>query len=347
MLLANKHLNTLAIGIDIHINTLPPFNPIHPYIGLVIDLGDYIPFFGAKVHVNKLKRGVGDTSGMLVFFKHIPLFTGPFAMIPMIGHESANFFGSVKTAADGSKFSPAGYMMMTCNDVGIPLSLKPGKKFIPIPTLFAPTSFSIPIPAGSPVMVGGPYAPDFGSVLKNMIMGYTFGAIFKIAGKVAAKAQKALDKKTKMLMSANIDKMAGTWEGKLQKGKSGYLKQPRMSRAEIQAFKQDMKEIGVEVEFDKKRILPPDVRGAFDASKGKIYLKKGATKFEAFHEGSHAKQWSELGKQKYLKQNRLQRETHVYEKIKENEKSFVDIELNDAKRYLNDVREKFGELPIN
>lgn len=184
MLLANKHQNTLAIGIDVHINTLPPFNPIHPYIGLVFDMGDYIPFFGAKTHVNKMKRGVGDTSGMLVFFKHFPLATGPFAMMPIIGHESTNFFSSLKTTADGSHFSPAGYLMMTCNDVGIPLSLKPGKKFIPMPTLFAPTSASIPIPAGSPVMVGGPYPPDWASVLKNMVMGYAFGALFKGLGKL-------------------------------------------------------------------------------------------------------------------------------------------------------------------
>ena len=36
MLLTNNHF-TLVIGIDLHFNTLPPFNPIHPYIGIECD----------------------------------------------------------------------------------------------------------------------------------------------------------------------------------------------------------------------------------------------------------------------------------------------------------------------
>lgn len=50
---------------------------------------------------------------------HIPL-AGPFAMASMIGNESMNFFASQNTFCDGSRMSPKGYMVMTCNDVGIP-----------------------------------------------------------------------------------------------------------------------------------------------------------------------------------------------------------------------------------
>lgn len=40
---------------------LPPFNPIHPYIGMVMAPADYIPILGTNVSVNGLKRGVSDT----------------------------------------------------------------------------------------------------------------------------------------------------------------------------------------------------------------------------------------------------------------------------------------------
>ncbi|RRJ88028.1 DUF6531 domain-containing protein [Flavobacterium macacae] len=196
MLLTNTHF-TPVIGIDLHFNTLPPFNPIHPYIGIVIDPMDYIPFIGSTVNVNGIPRGVTDTSGRIITFIHIPLFTGPFAMIPMIGHESMNFFGSVNSYIEGRRISPKGYMKMTCNDIGIPLSLTPGKKFKPIPSLFAPTSFSLPIPTGKPVNIAGPYVPDLMGMLINLLAGFGFGALFKIGGKLLGKLLKKLNKMAK------------------------------------------------------------------------------------------------------------------------------------------------------
>ncbi|GAB6950642.1 hypothetical protein JCM15640A_22270 [Hoylesella timonensis 4401737 = DSM 22865 = JCM 15640] len=72
-------------------------------------------------------------------------------------------------------------MVMTCNDVGIPFSgalSKVGKKkFKFTPTLFAPTSFSIPIPTGAPVMVGGPYAPDWGGMLTGLLSSIGFSTL--------------------------------------------------------------------------------------------------------------------------------------------------------------------------
>ncbi|WP_187426433.1 hypothetical protein [Treponema phagedenis] len=108
-----------VLGLDLHLASSG--NPFHPYIGIVIDPGDYIPFLGSKVHINGFKRGVSDTSGMLLTLQHIPL-VGPFVMQPIIGHESMNFFSSQTVFAEGSRLSPKGYTVMTCNDVGIPLS---------------------------------------------------------------------------------------------------------------------------------------------------------------------------------------------------------------------------------
>ena len=104
MLLVDTHL-TIVTGVDVHTTTVPPYNPIHPYVGMVIDPADYIPFLGTNVTVNGLKRGVSDTSGILFTMSHIPL-AGAFAMAPVIGHESMNFYSSKSVFADGSRLSP-------------------------------------------------------------------------------------------------------------------------------------------------------------------------------------------------------------------------------------------------
>ncbi|MDR7211794.1 DUF6531 domain-containing protein [Flavobacterium piscis] len=195
MLLTDNHL-TMVVGIDIHFTTLPPFNPFHPYIGIVIDPADYIPFLGTSVHVNGFKRGNSDTSGIIIPLVHIPLFTPPWLMTPIIGHESMNFFASQTVFSDSTRMSPKGHMLMTCNDIGIPLSLslgkaKIGKKMLPFaPTLFAPTSFSLPIPTGKPVMVGGPYPPDWGGMLTGLLASIGFSTLMKYGKKAFNKLLK-------------------------------------------------------------------------------------------------------------------------------------------------------------
>ena len=99
MVLCDSHM-TMVVGIDVHVTTAPPFNPLHPYIGMVLDVADYIPFLGTNVSVNGLKRGVSDTGGLIIPLMHIPL-VGPFLMTAMIGHESMNFFASESVLCDG------------------------------------------------------------------------------------------------------------------------------------------------------------------------------------------------------------------------------------------------------
>ncbi|MBF7093090.1 type IV secretion protein Rhs [Flavobacterium sp. ALJ2] len=199
MLLTDNHF-TIVVGIDIHFTTLPPFNPFHPYVGIVIDPFDYIPFLGSNVHVNGFKRGNSDTSGIIIPLVHIPLFS-PWVMAPIIGHESMNFFASETVYSDGTRISPKGHMLMTCNDIGIPLSMavgktKVGKKMLPFaPTLFAPTSFSLPIPTGKPVMVSGPYLPDWGGMLTGLASSIGFSTLMKkvrgLAKKINMKGSKS------------------------------------------------------------------------------------------------------------------------------------------------------------
>lgn len=176
----NQHF-TLVVGIDSHFTTTPPFNPLHPFIGMIADPMDYIPFVGASVFVNQVPRGVSDTSGFLFSGQHIPL-VGTFAEAPLIAHESVNFFGSLHTFAEGRRLSPCVYSVMSCNDAGIPLSAHAGEKYTPKFSLFAPTSFSIPIPKGNPVLVGGPMVPDLTGAAINLLASYGFSALLKKAG---------------------------------------------------------------------------------------------------------------------------------------------------------------------
>jgi RHS repeat-associated protein len=193
MYIANTHLKPV-IGIDIHfVNTPIPFIPLpHPYIGLVIDPFDYIPFIGATVKVNHVPRGNTDTAGMIITFVHIPFGAG-FSLVPVIGHDSSNFFGSKTVSIDGAPMSGAGHMLMSCNDIGLPLSFRPGKKFKPIPSLYLPTSFCIPLQWGKPVLVGGPMVPNFS--LMALLKAFAFGSLLKIFGKLGGKLLKALNNK--------------------------------------------------------------------------------------------------------------------------------------------------------
>lgn len=86
MLLADNHF-TPVLGIDIHFTTVPPFNPFQPYSGFVLAPIDYIPFIGATVHVNGLKRGVSDTQGVIIPLMRVPLPTGALIGLPKDSRE--------------------------------------------------------------------------------------------------------------------------------------------------------------------------------------------------------------------------------------------------------------------
>lgn len=194
MLITNRHL-TPIIGLDIHVVLIlgAPVPMPHPYIGIVIDPMDYVPFIGSTINVNHLPRGKTDTSGMLVFLFHIPM-GGPFVMAPTIGHDSVNFFGSKRVMAESTMLSPSGYMKMTCNDFGLPLSLKHAGKLKIIPTRYLPIAMSLPLSIGQSVRVGGPYVPDLMGALLNMVMTLGFSAVMRKAGQWIKKGLTALNK---------------------------------------------------------------------------------------------------------------------------------------------------------
>ena len=88
----------IVTGVDIHIIGIPsPAGPIptplpHPFIGMVYDPMDFIPFIGATVMVNGMPRAQAGTGGKNVP-PHIPM-GGPF-MKPPIGNECEVFMLSL------------------------------------------------------------------------------------------------------------------------------------------------------------------------------------------------------------------------------------------------------------
>ena len=116
---------------------------------------------------------------MRVLGVHIPMGAGFFpATMPFIEHEGFQFFGSMTVKADGSYFSAATFNLMTCSCVGIPLGG---------PEKYLPCSASIPLPMGSPVIVGGPQVPDLMGVLMKIVMAGGLKFLLKKAGKLFKK----------------------------------------------------------------------------------------------------------------------------------------------------------------
>ena len=89
-----------------------------------------------------------------------------------------------------------------------------------------------------------------------------------------------------------FDKAKKPLDERPQSQKTGYLGSPRMSRKELQKLTQELEQIKVQLIVDKEEVLPDFARAGFDPTTGKMYLRKGATHFEAFHETQHASLFS-------------------------------------------------------
>ncbi|MFN2748265.1 zincin-like metallopeptidase toxin domain-containing protein, partial [Bacillus sp. z60-18] len=117
-----------------------------------------------------------------------------------------------------------------------------------------------------------------------------------------------------------------------------------MSIRELKSFKKEMHEQNIKVIIDKKdNILPNNVAAGFNPETGEIVLRREPTYLSALHESYHAKQWSKLGKEKYLKQSVLEREEYVYNEIMKNKDKFSNAEVLFSQRYIYKLR--FGNWP--
>jgi RHS repeat-associated protein len=185
MTIAAKHLDPV-IGVDVHIVLIPsPAGPIptpipHPYIGIVLDPFDYLPFIGATVYVNGLPRASAGTSGQAIP-SHIPM-GGAFLKPPT--NESEVFMGSATVLSDGEPQSFLAMPILSCQDVGMPAPPRLKKKNV-AKSLLLPTTMVLAIPMGAPVLIGGPPTISMTAMAMHagkFLLGKLLGRLRKIKG---------------------------------------------------------------------------------------------------------------------------------------------------------------------
>lgn len=128
-------------------------------------------------------------------------------------------------------------------------------------------------------------------------------------------------------------------------GHTGFKESARLNRREILELRDDLATIGVKLERNADRILDrigQNVRGGFDYESGTVYLRRGATSYEAFHEATHARQWANLGRANYVALGQFARERHVFQQVFANRPQFSRSELAHAVSYMRDIRSKFN-----
>lgn len=83
------------------------------------------------------------------------------------------------------------------------------------------------------------------------------------------------------------------------------------------------------------------IAGGFDAVNRQLVLPKNVSELVAFHEMSHVKHFEQLG-EAYHSLSVLEKETYVWEQTLANRHRWAKAEFEDALRYINDTRKKFG-----
>ncbi|MGN4416259.1 zincin-like metallopeptidase toxin domain-containing protein [Bacillus cereus group sp. MYBK249-1] len=114
------------------------------------------------------------------------------------------------------------------------------------------------------------------------------------------------------------------------------------TRKEIRAYKKEWGELGIKVNIDKKgTILPNNVEAAFDFVNGDIYLKKKPSVINMHHEGFHAEQWLDIGKEQYMNLSRLEREEYVFEQVMKNKHLFDKASIDHSIEYIERLRLRY------
>ncbi len=164
---------------------------------------------------------------------------------------------------------------------------------------------------------------------------YLIDPIMGLAGNIVRKVDDAVEAVDEILDST-----------RRVSGQTGFKDSARLNRSELTKLKLKAKELGVTFvknadDYMHKIGLGDNVRGAFDFETGAIYLRKGATAYEAFHEMAHAQQWASIGREAYIGLGKYARESHVFQEIWKNRSQFSKAELQHAIDYMRDIRELF------
>ena len=201
-----------VMGIDVHIvqppGPVPPVPLPHPFIGMVLDVAEYLPWIGASVWVNGQPRAQAGNEA-----KNIPHFPLGGTFIKPIGNEGEVFTGSATVNVEDEPFSRMGSVVLSCSCIGIPGPPRPGKEAKA--GLKLPTSVLIAIPTGQPVLVGGP--PTIS--LRTLATKAAFAAAGGLFNKFVKNEQWYLDWCTRVHERASryTQFLPGNWMNKVHK----------------------------------------------------------------------------------------------------------------------------------
>ncbi|HYO71060.1 MAG TPA: RHS repeat-associated core domain-containing protein [Archangium sp.] len=205
MMPAVKHLDPV-LGVDIHLIITPPgaVVPIpHPHIGIVFDPFDYLPIIGSTVNVNGLPRAQAGTGG-IALPPHFPI-GGAFLKPP--GNDNETFMGSSTVLVDEEPFTHMLLPVLSCQDIGMPRpprkKSKGGAK-----SLLLPTTVALSIPAGPPVIVGGPPTISLAGLAQQLALGALLKGLKKLRKlQKASRKMKALSDRLHRAAKKVMDKL--------------------------------------------------------------------------------------------------------------------------------------------
>lgn len=165
----------IITGFDVHITLVPappsptpvPMPNIHPFVGVVFNPLDWIPFFN-KVRVNGFPAASVSSGGSPIPPLHIPTPPGIPGMWAKgkVGDDAMMMMGGLTVSANGKAMTYNGLMVLSCSCIGSP-PLKPpdpkkmtAKQKLAVALGYLPTSFVTAIPKGKPVIIGCPPTID-------------------------------------------------------------------------------------------------------------------------------------------------------------------------------------------
>lgn len=80
------------------------------------------------------------------------------------------------------------------------------------------------------------------------------------------------------------------------------------------------------------------IGGGFDAENLQLILTLNPSELTSFHELMHVKHYEEVGREAYLKLNKLEREMYVWEQIYKNRNKWTEDEFRESLDYINFIR---------
>lgn len=201
------------------------------------------------------------------------------------------------------------------------------------------------------------------TVISSVNYNHSLGQEIKITAEFDNKKMRKFFPGKEMDELLNSDYLAD-WDKDLPVSGKGFKGGRTLRRKEVKEWIEKIKKISngkssiVILAKNHKSLMGN--RAAFNPFNGNIYVQKGMTEYEIFHESKHLEEFLKLGKEAYTKGMKrtggspaddlirtYKREKHVYDEVLKNSKKFNEAELDHAKWIIDDAIEKGERAGIN